>query len=147
MIMEQETGEYFHTASNPADPDVQTKWMEGKWKAMHATAMDPKVNPLDGPLLPLSPALEYIQKRILPRIVRNPLARCRQRIFLPFWFNSLYQFFITILFHKFLVDNFSSSTNMTIRPFLRPVDAVKEGIFPDYYQVSVIYWGTLSSFI
>jgi len=28
-----------------------------------------------------------------------------------------------------------SSTNMTIRPFLRPVDAVKEGIFPDYYQV------------
>jgi len=94
MIMDGETGEYFHTASNPADP-VQTKWMEGKWKAMHATAMDPEVNPLDGPLLPLSPALEYIQKRILPRIVRNPLAR----------------------------------------PFLRPVDAVKEGIFPDYYQV------------
>ena len=96
MIMEQEMGEYFHTVSNPADPDVQTKWMEGKWKAMHATAMDPEVNPLDGPLLPLSPALEYIQKRILPRIVRNPLARCRQRICLPFWFNSLNQF---VVFH------------------------------------------------
>jgi hypothetical protein len=32
---------------------------------------------------------------------------------------------------------------MTIRPFLHPVDAVKEGIFPDYYQVS-IYWGIYS---
>jgi len=92
--MDQDMGEHFHTASNPADT-VQTKWMEEKWKAQHATAMDPEVNPLDGPLLPLSPALDYIQKRILPRIVRHPLAR----------------------------------------PFLQPVDAVKEGIFPDYYQV------------
>ena len=32
-------------------------------------------------------------------------------------------------------------TSISIRPFLRPVDAVKEGIFPDYYQVS-IYLGT-----
>jgi len=64
-------------------------------KALHARAMDPEVNPLDGSLLPLSPPLAYIQKKILPRIVRNPLAR----------------------------------------PFLRPIDAVKEGIFPDYYQV------------
>ena len=41
----------------------------------HARAMDPEVNPLDGALLPLSPALAFIQQRILSRILRNPLAR------------------------------------------------------------------------
>ena len=41
----------------------------------HARAMDPEVNPLDGALLPLSPALAFIQQRVLPRILRNPLAR------------------------------------------------------------------------
>ena len=40
----------------------------------------------------------------------------------------------------------SSLTKLTIRPFLRPVDAVKEGIFPDYYQVS-IYWGIYTTSI
>lgn len=91
--MDQYVGEHFDKVSNLAG-SLQTKRMEG-FKAMHATAMDPEVNPLDGSLLPLSPPLAYIQKKILPRIFRNPLAR----------------------------------------PFLRPVDAVKEGIFPDYYQV------------
>ena len=41
----------------------------------HARAMDPEVNPLDGALLPLSPALAHIQQRVLPRILRNPFAR------------------------------------------------------------------------
>jgi len=49
--------------------------MEGL-KRQHKRAMDPEVNPLDGPLLPLSPALAYIQQKILPRIFRNPFARC-----------------------------------------------------------------------
>jgi len=93
-MIDQEMGEHSHFAFDPADKDVQTKRMEGL-KMQHAGAMDPEINPLDGALLPLSPALAYIQQRILPRILRNPLAR----------------------------------------PFLRPVDAVKEGIFPDYYQV------------
>jgi len=91
-MFEQEMGEDFHTAYKDG------QWMEGL-KRQHRRAMDPEVNPLDGALLPLSPALAYIQQKILPRILRNPFAR----------------------------------------PFLRPVDAVKEGIFPDYYQVS-IYW-------
>jgi len=134
-MIHQEMGENFHTAgSNPADKDVQSKRKEGfamqharaadplarqlaremdplkrqlaremdpltrqheRVFQEHARAMDPEVNPLDGALLPLSPALAYIQQRVLPRILRNPFAR----------------------------------------PFLRPVDAVKEGIFPDYYQV------------
>ena len=54
-------------------------------EAMHVIAMDPEVNPLDGSLLPLSPPLAYIQKKILPRIVRNPLARSCQRICLEFF--------------------------------------------------------------
>merc|ERR1712233_186993 len=87
-MFEQEMGEDFHTAYKDG------QWMEGL-KRQHRRAMDPEVNPLDGALLPLSPALAYIQQKILPRILRNPFAR----------------------------------------PFLRPVDAVKEGIFPDYYQV------------
>ena len=93
----------FDRVSNPAD-SLQTKRMEGlkamhatamdpevnpldvmdpeamHAKALHARAMDPEVNPLDGSLLPLSPPLAYIQKKILPRIVRNPLARSCQRI-------------------------------------------------------------------
>jgi len=106
-------GEDFHTAYKDG------QWMEGL-KRQHRRAMDPEVNPLDGALLPLSPALAYIQQKILPRILRNPFARCF--ICLPFFFSPLLEFF-----------------NTNIRPFLRPVDAVKEGIFPDYYQVS-IYW-------
>ena len=104
-MIDQEVGENFHTAgSNPADKDVQSKRMEGfarqhasasasaRASAMdplarqharemdplerqHARAMDPEVNPLDGALLPLSPALAFIQQRILSRILRNPLAR------------------------------------------------------------------------
>lgn len=75
--MDQYVGEHFDKVSNLAG-SLQTKRMEG-FKAMHATAMDPEVNPLDGSLLPLSPPLAYIQKKILPRIFRNPLARCCKR--------------------------------------------------------------------
>ena len=95
-MIDQEMGENFHTASNPADKDVQSKRMEGfamqharatdplkrqlaremdPLERQHARAMDPEVNPLDGALLPLSPALAYIQQRVLPRILRNPFAR------------------------------------------------------------------------
>ena len=100
-MIDQEVGENFHTAgSNPADKDVQSKRMEGfarqhasasasaraiamdplaremdPLERQHARAMDPEVNPLDGALLPLSPALAYIQQRVLPRILRTPFAR------------------------------------------------------------------------
>ena len=100
-MIDQEVGENIHTAaSNPPDKDVQSKRMEGfamqhasasasasasatdplarqheRVFQEHARAMDPEVNPLDGALLPLSPALAFIQQRILSRILRNPLAR------------------------------------------------------------------------
>jgi hypothetical protein len=90
-MIDQEMGEHFHTASNPADKDEQDKRMKGL-KRMDARAMDPEVNPLDGALLPLSPALAYVQERILPRILRNPLARSCQKICLPFFFLKFYIF-------------------------------------------------------
>lgn len=60
-MIDQEMGEHSHLASDPADKDVLTKRMEGL-KMQHAGAMDPEVNPLDGALLPLSPALAYPEK-------------------------------------------------------------------------------------
>ena len=45
------------------------------YETMHARAMAPGVTPLDGPLLPLSPALDFIHRRIMPRIFKNPLSR------------------------------------------------------------------------
>ena len=86
-MIDQEMGEHSHFASDPAAKDVQRKRMEGL-KMQHAGAMDPEVNPLDGALLPLSPALAYIQQRILPRILRNPLARCCHRICLLFFLQN-----------------------------------------------------------
>jgi len=81
-MFEQEMGEDFHTA---AYKDGQR--MEGL-KRQHRRAMDPEVNPLDGALLPLSPGLAYIQQKILPRILRNPFARC-----FPFVFHSFFLHF------------------------------------------------------
>jgi len=57
----------------PASP--HSHGMGTLYETMHARAMAPAVTPLDGPLLPLSPALDFIHRRIMPRIFKNPLSR------------------------------------------------------------------------